>query len=242
MRSILSSLEVHRARTGSRRLGARKLAVALAIAALAAAVPPAVSASGVCTGTSADAYIDYGYWDSGDQELEVEGYWRTFGASSARLQFYIDDQLYQTSYLGGGAGSWHPWLFQDDFDECGSHTFRVKVCPRVFEGGGYTVCETHCDEASAGFSTYGCLDVDFDCDSTGPTGVVSLTADIQSGNPPYKVEKFFPNSWYVSSASTSSTFHGDGGRCSLTTYRAGIRITDSDDQVESKICPCAPLF
>lgn len=199
------------------------------------------AASGVCTNTSADNWFDYVVWNN--DVVDAEGAWKVTNASSVQIQFYINDVLYQTSTDSGSSGTWHSWVFQDNFDECGtSHVFKARVCPRVYDNGAWTVCETHCTEnATSNFSTYSCvsLDVDFDCDPGNPNGVVTLTADINDGNPPYQVEKFFPDSWYVSSSSTTSTYHSDGGRCIPNTYVAGIRITDDDGQVKSQKCWCA---
>lgn len=213
----------------------------LAAAALLAFVwaGPAVEAAGNCSGTSADTWIDYAYWSN--DVIDSEGLWRVQGASSVRIRYRIDGTLYQTSTASGSPGTWYGWTFIDDFDECGDHTLEVEVCPRVWDGNGWTVCETHCDTDTVNFSTFDCpnLDVDFECSLSGPGGVVGVLGTILDGNPPYKVETYAPYAWVTKYAATYSTGpHSYSNRCSYAGYKVGMRISDADGEVKLKYCYC----
>jgi hypothetical protein len=219
--------------------------VVLATAALFVAIwaSPTAEAAGNCSGTSADVWIDYGYW--GNDVIDSEGLWRVNGASSVRIRYRIDGNLYQTSTASGSPGTWYGWTFIDDFDECGNHTLEVEVCPRVWDGNGWSVCETHCDTDTANFTTFSCpnLDVDWICSLSGPGGVVEVEGTILDGNPPYKVETYAPNAWVTKYAATYSTGpHSYSNRCSYPGYKVGMRITDADGEEEEKYCFCEVLW
>ena len=202
------------------------------------------NAAGLCANTGSDAWIDYVWYNNSTRILEAEGAWKTTGASSARLQYYVDGVLFQTSYLNGTAGSWNSWSFSDNYSDCGNHTFKVKVCPRVWENGGFSVCEQHCTEESDPFvvdhsGCYPDLVLDVDCSLSGPNGVVGFEADILSGNPNYKIEYYTPSSWWTKYSSTSSTgTFTYSNRCSYAGYKIGIRVTDSKGQQEHRFCYC----
>lgn len=218
----------------------RRVGLAVAFLALTGLLALPASAAGICTNTSADNWYDYLFWSN--DVIDAEGAWKVNGASSARIQWYVNDTLYQTSNASGTSGSWQSWQFQDNFDECGTHVFKTKVCPRVYSNGAWTVCETHCEEDTYNFTTYTCpveLDVDFSCSYSGSSApVATLQATINSGNPPYQVEYFFPNSWGIGQSSTTSTQFTDSGRCFSASWAAGIRITDDADQVVYRKCHC----
>jgi hypothetical protein len=213
---------------------------ALALAALLLLPAAGAAASGNCTGTSADTWIDYAFWNN--DVLTAEGAWQVNGATSARVQYFVDGTLYQTSTASGSSGAWNWFSFSDDFEGCGNHTFKVKACPRVWDGYGYTVCETHCDESSTVFSTEACaatLSVSFQCSLSGPNGVVGVQGTILSGNPPYKVETYVPSAWTTKYGSTTSTGpFSYSNRCSYAGYKVGLRITDDDGQVKTEYCYC----
>lgn len=215
-------------------------AAALLLVAVLATPNAASAAAGNCSGTSADAWIDYVWWQA--NVLEGEGAWLVNGASSARVEYFVDGVLYQSSYPSGSSGSWNWWSFVDDFTQCGTHTFEVKVCPRVSDGSGYTVCETHCDSTSSTFSTFNCpdnLDVSYSCTLSGGGGAVTVQGTILAGDAPYEVEVADGSIWSTLYASTYSTGpFSHSARCTTPSDRIGMRITDADGDQKTRYCYC----
>lgn len=206
----------------------------LALVALVVAAPAMANTAADCTGTGATSWIDYVLWNN--DTVTAEGYWSVSGASSSRIEYRIDGTLYQTSYYNGSSG-W--WLFADNFTTCGNHTLEVEVCPRVWDGSGYTICHQHCATDTMTFTSYACLDVDYTCSLSGPNGVVGVEGTVVTGTAPYKVETYSPSAWVTKYASTTSTGpFSYSNRCSYEGYKVGMRITDANGSVETRYCYC----
>lgn len=212
---------------------------------LVAAVPAAAATQADCTGTYAYGSIYDVSHSSG--VVSADGYYSVGGgATDARLDYYVDDDVIASEDLYSTSGYWD---ISDNYSGTCAHDFSVLVCPKVCDAGGCVTCLQHCDLTEEEFVAQPCaptLSLD-DCEITGgSTGVWAFEASASggvpdsSGNYTYRTQWYQNGTYYTPSSSYSSSPWDYSGRCSTSTWTVGLRVIDHAGQYSNTVkCSCS---